>query len=179
MLLYDNSIDIRIPKEHKDISQLIAAQNYQYMFAGGSDQDEFLIVDLMQPVPEVDLHIEDILGMNDVDSAKVISIEYTSDGFKQGIDTFLHKYSSSAKPVKVEKEPNALDWMCARIDGYISRNDGKVRLMHIYIGVTKYTLSDIVISIFKEGVVSEEKEKEIQEMMRTVKVLNSDIFITK
>ncbi|KAI5166491.1 hypothetical protein NEIG_01705 [Nematocida sp. ERTm5] len=179
MLLYDNSIDIKIPKEHKDISHLIAAQNYQYMFAGGSEQDEFLIVDLMQPVPEVDLHIEDILGMNDVDGATVVSIEYTSKDFKRGIDTFLNKHRSSIKPSIVEKQPEMLDWMIAKIDGYISRNDGKVRLMHIYIGVTKYALSDIVLSLFKEGDINKEKEEEIHDMMSTVKVLNSDIFITK
>ncbi|KAI5133680.1 hypothetical protein NEAUS04_0527 [Nematocida ausubeli] len=179
MFLYDNSIDIKIPREHRDISQLIAAQNYQYMFAGGTDQDEFLIVDLMQPIPDVDLHIEDILGMNDVDGATVVSIQYTSTEFKRGIDTFLGKYRSSVRPVEVKKQPDMLDWMIAKVDGYISRNDGKVRLMHIYIGVTKYALSDIVLSLFKEGDVSAEKEAEIHEMMSTVKVLNSDIFITQ
>lgn len=178
MLLYDNSIDINIPSSYEDISHLVAAQNYQYMFAGEFGQEEFLIVDLMQPVAEVDLHIEDILGMNDVDRPNVVMVEYTSNEFKQGIETFLNKFSSKIKPVQVEKELESLNWICVRIDGYISRNDGKVRLMHIYIGVTKYALSDIVISLFKEGPVCVEKEAQIKEMMRTVRVLNPDIFIT-
>lgn len=179
MLLYENSIDIKIPKGYRDISHLVAAQNYQYMFAGDSGQEEFLIIDLMQPVAEVDLHIEDILGMNDVDRPSIVSVEYTSDEFKRGIDTFLNKSSSKVSPRKVEKEGNALEWMFTRIDGYISRNDGKVRLMHIYIGVTKYVYSDIVISMFKEGPIEDGKEEEIRSMMKTVEVLNSDIFITK
>ncbi|KAH9385936.1 uncharacterized protein NEMAJ01_0832 [Nematocida major] len=179
MLLYDESIDIKIPNEYKDISNLIAAQNYQYMFVGGSDQDEVLIVDLMQPVPDVDLHIEDILGMNDVDGATVISVEYTSDEFKQGIHTFLNKYRSKVGIVQRDRHPGMLNWMCTRIDGYISRNDGKVRRMHIYIGVTKHTLSDIVISLFKEGDIDQKQEESIKEMISTVQVINSDIFVTK
>ncbi|OAG29036.1 hypothetical protein NEDG_01175 [Nematocida displodere] len=176
MLLYEDSIDIAVPEGYKNISHMMAAQNYQYMFAGDDETDNFMIIDLMQPIQEVDLHIEDILSMNDIVDPQIVSLKYTCASFKEGIGAFLAKYKSTIHPELVEKTAEGLNWMCAELEARVSRNDGVVRSIQITIGVTKYTLSDIVTSVFRETK-NEKQEEAVRKMVQTIQVLNTDIFI--
>lgn len=176
MLLYDGSIELDIPARYRDISQLMAAQSYQCMFAGESETDDFLIVDLLQPIKEVDLHVEEILEMNNVEHPEVLSLEYTSPEFESGVKAFLAKYKGATKVGKVERQPKEPEWMCTHLYGKISRNDGVTRSLHMIIGVAKHELTDIVVSVFKESAVSKEAEEQIKQMLRNVKVLDPNIF---
>lgn len=176
MLLYDGSIELDIPNRYQDISRLMAAQSYQCMFAGESETDDFLIVDLMQPIKEVDLHVEEILEMNNVESPEIITLEYTSPEFESGVKAFLAKYKGSVEASKVEKQEKEPEWMCTHLYGKISRNDGITRTLHMIIGVAKHELTDIVVSVFKESAVSKEAEEQIKQMLRNVKVHDPNIF---
>ncbi|KAI5171200.1 hypothetical protein NEFER03_0602 [Nematocida sp. LUAm3] len=177
MQLYDESIEVDIPVRYKDISQLIAAQKYQYMFAcDAQDTDNFLIVDLMQPVAEVDLHMEDILGMNDVEAPRIVSVVYTCEQFMKSINMFLARYKSKVIPERIENPSESLEWVSALIEGRVTRSDGVQRYIQIVVSIMKHSLSDIVISIFKEGNIREEEKEEILRMNRSVRVLNPCIF---
>lgn len=177
MLLYDKSIEAPVPPEYKDISHLVAAPKYQYMFAGSAeDKDDFMLIDLMQPAIEVDLHIEEILTMNEVKKPAVASIEYTSGAFKESLEIFSSRYKSRASLVQVEKE-GELDWVCVQINGNISRNDGITRHMRLVIGITRHSLADIVISMFKEETLPEERLAQVKEMVKKVRVIDPSIFI--
>lgn len=177
MLLYDNAIEAAVPPEYKDISHLVAAPKYQYMFAGSAEkQDDFMLIDLMQPAVEVDLHIEEILTMNEVQKPVIAWIEYTSDIFKKNLDIFCSRYKCRRSLQKVERD-GELDWVCVQIDGNILRNDGITRHMRLIIGITRHPLSDIVVSMFKEETLPDEREKQIKQMVKQIRVLDPSIFI--
>ncbi|KAI5179820.1 hypothetical protein NEOKW01_0283 [Nematocida sp. AWRm80] len=176
MLLYDNCVKINIPEEYKDISDYLAAMNYQYMFMAEIGKDYFLIVDLMQPVVEVDLHIEDILAMNDIKGPRIQEIEYSSEIFRKSLNIFIKKHSSKIIPKPIQKATNGLDHVYMVINANISRKDGVLREMTIILGICKHKLADVIISIFVEGEIEEAKQAELKEMISTVEMVDTHVF---
>jgi len=177
MLLYNRSIEIDVPESYRDISAQMVAQDYQYVLAREGDSENFMFIDLMRPHPDVDLHIEDIIQMNEIDMPTILEMSYTSQGFKKGIYMFLMKYKSQIKPKLEKREEGGLEWMFSQMEGEMTRNDGDTRRMFIVVGVAKYLACDVVISIFKEDMFTEREIDHARKMVREVKVLNNDLFI--
>ncbi|KAI5189024.1 hypothetical protein NECID01_0379 [Nematocida sp. AWRm77] len=176
MLLYNSSIKIDIPEDYRDISFLLVGLDYQCMFTRDSSTDDFIIVDLMQSLEEIDLHIEDILGMNDVEECVVQSLEYTSPAFQEGISMFVSRRKCVESPKIVEKGPAVMEWMFSHTKGMVTRSDGRSRSLNIFIGVAKYSMADIVVSVFKEASVTSEEKESLKRIIQSIEVLNPDLF---
>ncbi|KAI5186634.1 hypothetical protein NEHOM01_1602 [Nematocida homosporus] len=178
MLLYNKSLDIRVPTGYRDISDMIAAKMYQYMFVCDQDNyDDFLIIDLMEPKEQIDLHIEEIMDMNEIKQPKLLLVEYSTSQFAKSLNIFANKYKCRGVPREVEWPSDSQPWACVHIIGEIARSDGKPRQVNVLIGISKYQMSDIVISMFREGELALEKKEDFFHMVQTVEVIDPSIFV--
>jgi len=177
MLLYEGSIEIDVPVGYTDISRLLGVHSYQRTFAKQGNKDDFVIIDVMHPVEQADMHIEDILRMNEIFTPSIQEIEYTSREFRKSIHMYMKKHKCTQKPIQRNKKEQEYEWIYTRLSGEVTKNDGEIKSVEIVIGITKYVLCDIVISVFKEETYTEQEIEDIKNMIKTIRVINHNAFI--
>lgn len=179
MLLYDNSIEIDIPKKYQDISGMLQARDYQYIFFDPtSSGDNVLIIDLMEPEKDVSLHIEEIIHINDITAPQVIAASTTTQEDFSKIKAVSGKYMGP--------DPNLVDvadactsrWAWVYLKGMVpNRARDRDKTLYVFVGINRHPLSDIVLSIFREQPITDEDVSAYARMLSDINLKNPELII--